>query len=213
MTAAGLRRRIAALALAGAALAAVPSCSKSPTEPEPRPVVHRTVTAVLRDSLGNPLPSETLVWTSQFAVDGLITIFEASTDAEGECAVVLAEGGWCVATRPGPHSAGGSLVVSGPGRAASDTQLVRLIRHTSSRVTGTITLAGRVDHSGTIVTPECGGLAVTDPSGTWIIDGLPLGRWQVNAYQLGFRPAVAIALVTTPGSVVSVPAVQLLSDP
>ena len=92
MTAAGLRRRIAALALAGAALAAVPSCSKSPTEPEPRPVVHRTVTAVLRDSLGNPLPSETLVWTSQFAVDGLITIFEASTDAEGECAVVIAEG-------------------------------------------------------------------------------------------------------------------------
>jgi hypothetical protein len=211
------RRRRTALAFAGALLAgslALVSCANdSPTEPAPKVTVHRTVTAVLRDSLGQPVAGASLVWTAQFDSAGLVEVRYATTDADGENLQVLAQGGWIVTTTPGPQAAGASLIVSGDERAPADTQLVRLTTHAASRLRGKVTLAGRTDHRGTIVSGDVGGLAVTDSTGAWAMDGVPLGRWTLWTSQHGFESAVFQVLVITPGSLVIAPPVTVVSEP
>lgn len=210
--------RFARLALATAcasAALALASCSDSPTEPEPRPVVHRTVTVVVRDSLGAPAANAALVWVAQFDSAGIAETRFGLADAEGADLQVLAEGPWIVtaAAAMPPRVAGGSFVVSGAGRAAADTQVVRIVLHTGSRATGVTTLAGRGEHSGTLVSTEAGAFAFTDSTGAWTIGDLPLGRWTVSMYHFGFQVGSGEAVVTTPGSHVVVPAVNLVSSP
>ena len=209
-----LRRR--ALAVASALIAglfALASCSESPTEPAPTVTVHRTVTAVLRDSLGDPITPASLVWTAQFDSAGLVEVRFASTDANGENRQVLSQGGWIVTTAPGPRAAGASLVVAGAERAAADTQVVLLTMHAASRMRGTVTLAGRTDHRGTIVTGDAGGITLTDSTGAWQLDGVPLGRWTMWTEHHGFQTAVFQVVVVTPGSVVIAPPVTVISEP
>ncbi len=208
--------RFARLALASACAAgvlALASCSDSPTEPEPTPVVHRTVTVVVRDSLGAPAPNADVVWVAQFDSAGLAETRFGVSDAEGEDLQVLAEGPWLVTAAMPPRVAGGSFVVSGAGRAAADTQVVRIVLHTGSRASGVTTLAGRGEHSGTLVSSEAGAVAVTDSTGAWTLGDLPPGRWTLSMYHLGFQLGSAQAVVTTPGSQVVVPAVSLVSSP
>jgi hypothetical protein len=209
--------RFARLALATACAAgvlALASCSDSPTEPEPTPVVHRTVTVVVRDSLGAPAANAAVIWVALFDSAGLAETRFGNSDAEGEDLQVLAEGPWLVtAAAMPPRVAGGSFVVSGAGRAAADTQVVRIVLHTGSRASGVTTLAGRSEHSGTVVSSEAGAVAVTDSTGAWTIGDLPLGRWTLSMYHFGFQLGSAQAIVTTPGSQVVVPAVSLVSSP
>lgn len=211
------RRRRNALAAACVLLAgslALVSCANdSPTEPAPKVTVHRTVTAVLRDSLGNPVEGASLAWTAQFDSAGLTEVRLATTDEDGLSMQVLAQGGWIVATTPGPQAAGASLVVNGEERALADTQVVALTMHTASRMQGTVLLAGRTDHRGTIVSGDVGGSTVTDSTGAWALDGVPLGRWTVKMEQFGFEKAVLLVDVIAPGSVASVPPVTLVSEP
>lgn len=211
------RLRPATLGVTGALLGgllALASCGdESPTEPAPKVTVHRTVTAVLRDSLGGPVAGVDLVWTAQFDSAGLVEVRFSTSDAAGEDTQVLAQGGWIVTTVPGPQAGGASLVVAGAERAAADTQLVALTMHTASRMRGMVMLAGRTDHRGTIVTGDAGGLTVTDSTGAWALDGAPLGRWTMWTQQFGFQSAVFQVAVVTPGSVVTAPPVTVMSEP
>lgn len=212
------RRALAALVPCLALALALGACAKSPTEPEVMPRVRRTVTVVLTDSLGAPLEGANLTWVSLTDSAGIAEIRTASTDADGENAQLLHEGGWMVGasaagTGPRSRAAGASLVVAGAYRAATDTQLVRLVAHTSAIASGTCTLAGRTDHSGTLVNAWLPFLAATGSDGHWSIEGLPIGRWELVFEHFGFKVGSATAVVTTPGQNVTVPAVQLVSDP
>ena len=210
-------RRFARFALATACAAgvlALASCSDSPTEPEPQPVVHRTVTVVVRDSLGAPAPNAALMWVAQFDSAGIAETRFSISDAEGTDLQVLAEGPWLVtAAAMSSRVAGGSFVVSGVGRAAADTQVVRIVLHTGSRASGVATLAGRSEHSGTLVSSQAGAFALTDSTGAWTISDLPLGRWTLTMFHFGFKVGVAQAVVTVPGSAVTVPTATMTSDP
>lgn len=213
-----LARVLFLLGLAGLVAFALGACSKSPTEPAPKPSAHRTVTAVVTDSLGAPIDGASLTWVSLTDSAGLLELRTASTDADGENLQVLREGGWIVgATTSGSgprlRAAGASFVVAGDWRAAADTQVVRLVVHTSAIASGTCTLAGRVDHSGTLVSGWLPLVAATDADGHWALEGLPLGRWELTFEHFGFKLGIATVTVTTPGQNVAAPALQLLSDP
>lgn len=204
----------AALAATLAVALAAGSCSKSPTEPEPPVTMHRTVTVLVRDSLGAPAAGAAVWWVARFDSADIGETRVATTDDEGADLQVLAEGPWVVtASGPAGRVAGASFLVAGEGRAAADTQLVRLVLHTGSRITGVATLAGRTEHSGTLVSSEVVAFAVTDSAGAWAMDGMPLGRWPLTAFHFGFARGLTEAVVTTPGSVVAVPPVSLISSP
>ncbi len=201
------------LAAAFAAALALAACEPAPNAPAPRATVHRTVTAVVRTEAAAPAPGADVTWTAQFDSAGIADVRRASTDEDGESREVLAEGGWRVVAALGPLAAGASLVVSGPQRDAADTQLVRLTLREASRLVGTVTLAGRLDHSGTVVSAQTGDTARTNAAGEWALDGVPLGRWTVTAHHPAFRTGVALVQVTAPGALVNVPPMQLLSEP
>lgn len=210
-----------ALARAAVLLAGVlwlPACGVTPTEPTPPATVHRTVTAVVSDSLGGPSAYGLFVWTALFDSAGVTTTIVAGGDGAGENLQVLTEGPWLVYAQRVPHTgqvAGASFAVSGPQRALADTQVVELALHTASRVSGTATLAGRSDHSGILV--SCAGApflgATTDATGAWSIDGLPLGRWTLRMEKLGFKVGMQGAVVASPGSNLTLPPIRLISDP
>lgn len=204
----------AALAAALAATLAAPACGRSPGAPEPpAPAVRRTVTAVVRDPAGAPVAGAGLAWTAQFDSAGVVDVRRDESDADGEARQVLAEGGWRVVARSGTQAAGASLVVPGQVRDPADTQVVRLTLREGSRLQGTVTLASRTDHSGTVVIVQTGDTVTTGPAGAWSVDGVPLGRWTVTARHPAFQTAVALVQVVTPGSVVTAPAMVLVSSP
>jgi len=86
------RHVLALTAALATGVLALASCSDSPTEPEPRATVHRTVTAVVTDSLGAPAPNAAVMWVAMFDSAGIAeTRFDLS-DAEGANLQVLARG-------------------------------------------------------------------------------------------------------------------------
>lgn len=208
-----IRRGRAALAAAMLVPAALAACQRAPSEPATHATVHRTVTAVVRGEGGAPVPGAELVWTAQFDSAGIVDVRRDDSDADGEARQVLAQGGWRVVARSGTLAAGASLVVPGPERDVADTQVVRLTLREGSRLEGTVTLAARQDHSGTVVTAQTGDAVVTGPSGAWAIGAVPLGRWTVTAHHPAFQTGVALVSVVTPGSIVTVPAMVLVSQP
>ena len=202
-----------------AGLFVLASCSEYPVEPKPKAPLQRTVTAVLRDSLGDPIANVGLFWTAQFLSDGGETLMLSGfSDEDGENHQVLTQGGWIVTAGPispqaAPRVAGASLVVAGGERAPSDTQVVDLTMHTGSRMQGIVTLAGRTDHRGTAITNDLGTTTYTDSTGAWALYFVPLGRWTILMGHFGFKTAIDHVDVVTPGSVVIVPPVALVSDP
>ncbi len=210
----GSRPLLAALAMATAVLAA--SCSRSPTAPRPVATVRRSVAVLVADSLGAPAVGVPVTWISQFDSAGTAILLGGATGSDGVAEAVLAEGGWIVATGAGsPFAlvAGASFIVAGSVRAPADTQLVRLVLHTGSRLAGVVTLAGMPDHRGTVVFGTFVGLAETDSTGAWAMDGVPLGRWLVTAYHPAFQEGIVTVAVTTPGSNVTAPSMTLRSEP
>lgn len=208
--------RVSSTGFLAAALALVlfTSCERKPTEPTPAPTMHRTVTVEVRDSLGARIADAGVTWVAQFDSAGIADVRGGLTDAEGAAIEVLAEGPWlAVATSPSGTVAGATFQVSGASRAAADTQLVRLVLHTASSLTGIAVLAGRTEHSGTLVTAMVGDPVVTDSTGAWTIQDVPVGRWSLTMFHLGFDLGLTHAVVTTPGSEVAVPTVTLVSNP
>ncbi len=200
---------LCALLLAGA-------CSTHPTAPTrtPAATVHRTVTALITNSLGAPVPDVLVTWISRFDSAGSATVLVGISDDDGESRVVLAEGGWIVTTGlVGTSVAGSSLLVAGASRAAADTQLVRLALQAASHVSGQVTLAGRTEHGGTIVFAGIGEPVSTSGSGAWSMDGVPPGTWPFTASHLGFREGISQFTVPRPGSDVRAPSLTLPSEP
>lgn len=205
-------RRLAGPAFALAAALALASCGDSPSGPKTHGPVTRTVTAVFRDSLGKPLSYAVTRWVSPVRSDGTIELRDGQTDAAGADAQPLWSGVWYVVANSGPLVAGAEAVIAGAERAESDTQEVDLVGHTASVVSGTATLAGRTDHSGTVASAHFPGLDVTGPDGVWTLGNVPLGRWTVALDHAGFKSGLATIAVTTPGSSLVAPAVRLDSD-
>jgi hypothetical protein len=206
-------RRLASLASALAVALALGSCGDAPSEPKTHGPVTRTVTAVFRDSLGAPLANAATRWVSPVRSDGTIELRDGQTDAAGADAQTLWNGVWFVVASSGPLVAGAEAVVAGAERAESDTQQVDLVAHTASIVTGTATLAGRTDHSGTVASAHFPGLDVTGPDGVWSLGYVPLGRWTISLEHAVYKSGLATVAVTTPGSSLVAPTVRLDSDP
>jgi hypothetical protein len=205
-------RCAAALALATLILA---GCDKSPTSPPPPPL-HRTVTVAVSDSLGAPAPGVDLWCVSEWDSAGFAQLRNATTDAGGNATFVLHEGDWGLhGRRPATRWVGGATFdVPGRTRPAIDTIVVRIGLHTAAWARGRVRLAGRTDHSGVVIDcPPVPSVVVTDISGTYTLDLLPLGHWTITMFATGFALGLAPIDVTTPGQTVLVPDKQLISSP
>ena len=214
-------RSLARASLVAAAALALASCSESPTAPgSPASTtvsipVYRTVTVVLRDSLGAPLAGAETRWMSDFVFApprgvGLHTYRVGTTDAAGQVGFSLWEGAWYVVATHGAHVAGASFTIPGPERPASDTLVVNLVAHTPSRITGAVVLAGRKEQSGTLVGGEMPESVPTAADGSWSAGGLPPGRWPFLIWHPGFEFRVVYVHVVTPGSAVVAPVARLV---
>jgi hypothetical protein len=206
--------RLASLPLALALAAG--SCGDSPTAPggaSAHPPVYRSVTAVLRDSLGAPIEGASTRWISPVQANGLVEIRLAETHAGGVDSQLLWDGVWTVVASFGSGASGAQFTVAGPERAESDTQQVDLVGHTASSASGTCVIAGRTDHSGTFVSGLFPGVAVTGADGAWSLAGIPLGHWTVTMQHAGYKTGIVSLDVTAPGSAIAAPTVRLDSDP
>jgi len=180
----------AAVAMLAVALA---GCGHDPaTRFAPAPIVRSTAVSV-RDTLDAPVEGAS-VFARRLDVFDLVL---GVTDSAGVARFTLAEGRWAVYTHPLNSSSVLQRVAGGTGRVpsatagVSDTVLFRLRLAIQSVATGRFTLAGRSDHSGTIVIAEELPLtATTNAAGDWELDGLPPGVWTGTADQFGFRTAV-----------------------
>jgi hypothetical protein len=201
------------------ALAAVlaTSCSEAPTSPPFTRTVHRTAAVVVHDSLGAPAEGATVRLVAEFDSAGIAPVVIATTDADGVAVVVLAQGGWGVhglASGSDQKVAGATFIVPGFTRPEIDTIVVRLVLHTPSVAQGRALLGNRTEHGGTIVAcPPAPPVAVTDSSGGFVLDLLPLGRWTITMHHPGFRLGLADIDLTTPGDTLTVADVHLVSDP
>jgi len=168
-------------------------CGHDPaTRLAPAPVVHSTAVSV-RDTLGSPVEG-----ASVFAIR--LDVFDSAlghTDAAGVATFSLAEGRWAVYARELPTSSAPPLVAGSTGRilgstaGVPDTVLFRLQLARQSVATGRVTLSGRSDHSGTLVSVvEFPNAATTNAAGDWELGGLPPGVWTGTTDQFGFRTAV-----------------------
>ena len=193
------------------------SCSSTPTGPRFTPTIHRTTAIVVHDSLGVPADGATVRLVAEFDSAGIAPVILVTTDVAGVASTVLAQGPWGVhALASGGFRmvAGASFIVPGSARPEIDTVLVRLTLHTASVARGRVLLAGRTEHGGTIVAcPPSPEVIVTDSSGAFALDLLPLGRWTITSYQLGFRLGLANINLTAPGDTLTVADVHLVSHP
>ncbi len=200
------RSRLLAFAVFAAANA---SCGHDPaTRFVPAPV-ERATTVIVHDALGAAVAGATV-----FAVrlDEIETLVALETDAAGAAHFTLVEGRWAVSTRvaagSGPAQVAGSTGrVPGNVPGVPDTVLFRLVLATESIAIGHTTLAGRTDHSGTIVSAvELPALASTDTTGAWTLAGLPPGVWTGIATHFGWRTAVFDLVVPAPDDTITVTA-------
>lgn len=201
--------------VSGLALLA-PACTQKVTGPAADAVVRRTVTAVLADSLGYRISGESVTATSLTDSAGLATVVFATTDGDGAAVFTLRNGPWAlsaVSSDAPPLAAAGIAIIPGSTRPAADTIAVHLTLHTASAVSGRRLLAGRSDHSGTMISVvETGSFTLTTSDGSFLLANLPPGHWTLTSYHLGFAFGVTAFQVTTPASSVVIADETLLSD-
>lgn len=200
------------VALAVLSASVLSACSKSVTAPReraPQGAVHRTVSVALTDSLGQPLENTQVLWIAQFESAGIVPTVQVPTNAQGIASAVLAEGAWRVTAFDGTRIGGASFPVSGSERAPADTQLVRLVAHTKSRANGIVHLVGQSNHEYTVVALDGGGVDVTDSSGAFSFDMLPLGHWTLTFSHVGYQPVAVRVDVPAPGTTLELPIVFL----
>jgi hypothetical protein len=199
----------AALALLLPALSGCSAESKGGITPAP---VTRATAVAVHDALDTPVTSATVF---AVRVDVLATVVASPTDALGIAHFTLGAGRWAVSARIGGGSspaqvAGSTGFVTASATGAPDTVLFRLQLATESFVTGHCTLAGRTDHSGTIVSAlELPTLASTNASGAWTLAGLPPGVWTGYATHLGYAPAVFDLIVPAPDDTLAIAPIVL----
>jgi hypothetical protein len=202
-------------AVCGAALVGMLpiSCSESQTGPSLPHTIHRTTGIIVQDSLGAPVEGATVFLVAEFGSAGIATVVTATTDAAG-VAVVLAEGAWGVhglSNGSRRRVAGATFVVQGVARPQVDTIVVRITLHTPSVVRGRVLLGSGADHGGTIVgCPPTPSVVVTDSSGAFVLDLLPLGRWTITMHHPGFRLGLARIDIAPPGDTLTVADVHLI---
>jgi len=188
------RPRVALTTLRASVLlaAAVAGCSHEPaTRFGPGPIQRETAVLVV-DGAGTPVPGATVLAVSA----DLVQAFSGTTDAGGLAHFTLTEGRWAVSTHvtPGsgpPLAAGSTGRILGAGSGIPDTAMFRLRLGIQSVATGTFQLAGRANHSGTLVSVvELLSETNTDSTGAWRLTGLPPGVWTGLAENPGFKIAV-----------------------
>src|SRR5437867_12766487 len=99
------------------------SCSKDPSRPLP-PILHRTVTVAVEDSLTAPVANAAVTLVADFDSAGFAPIVRATTDAKGIASAVLAQGPWgayALDERSAPRVAGATFAVPGATRPNTDT--------------------------------------------------------------------------------------------
>ena len=211
-----MNTRSALFAMALAAVVAI-SCSEAPTGPPFARTVHRTTAIVVHDSLGAPAGGTAVRLVAEFDSAGLAPVVLATADAAGVASVVLAQGGWGVhglASGSDQKVAGATFTVPGLTRPEIDTIVVRITLHTPSVARGRVLLGSGTNHAGTIVgCPPAPPVAVTDASGEFVLDLLPLGRWTITMHHPDFLLGLASIDITTPGDTLTVPDVQLSPGP
>jgi len=194
----------------------VVSCS-APTDPPITRTIHRTVAVVVHDSLGTPAGAATVRLVAEFDSAGIAPVVIATADAAGVAKAVLAQGGWGVhalASGSAQQAAGARFTVPGPTRPEVDTIVVRLTLHTPSVARGRALLESAAEHRGTTVgCPPAPPVAITDATGAFFLDLLPLGHWTITMHHPGFRLGLAYIDVTTPGDTLTVADVRLVSVP
>jgi hypothetical protein len=199
-------------ALAAAMATSLFGCFARTSAPRPTVGIHRTVTAIVRDSLGAPQANVDVHWFGELDSAGTVDVRTGLTDAAGKAVEVLGEGRWRILAGPSSDSfvAGATFDVPGASRAAADTELVQLDLHTSSIVHGTVTLAGTTHYNGTIVAVDFFlPVTTTDSTGAYVIDDMPLGTWPLILEHFGYALDTLTIAATTPGSDLPQPAVQL----
>jgi hypothetical protein len=201
------------------ALAAVvaSSCSEAPTGPLFTRTVHRTTAIVVQDSLGAPAGGAAVRLVAEFDSAGIAPVVLATSDAAGVASVVLAQGAWGVhglASGGDPKVAGATFTVPGLARPEIDTIVVRITLHTPSVARGRVLLGSGTNHAGTIVgCPPAPPVAVTDASGEYVLDLLPLGRWTITMHHADFQLGLASIDITTAADTLEVADVQLSPGP
>jgi hypothetical protein len=209
----------APLALCAAALAALLaiSCAETSTGPPFTHTVHRTTAIVVHDSLGAPAGGAEVRVVAKFDSAGIAPVVLATTDAAGVASVVLAQGAWGVhglSSGSDPKVAGAEFIVQGFPQPETDTIVVRITLHTPSVARGHVLLGSGAGHRGTIVgCPPAPPAVVTDSSGAFVLDLLPLGRWTITMFHPGFRFGLASINITRPGDTLTVADVHLDPGP
>jgi hypothetical protein len=174
--------------------------------------VERASAVMVRDSLGAVVFGATV-----FAIrlDAPVVVL-GLTDGSGIAHFTLAEGRWAVSTSVSPatgpvQAAGGTGEVRGRASGVPDTVLFRLRLAPQSVAFGNVTLAGRLDHSGTIVSiVELPGLSSTDVRGAWHLAALPPGLWTGSATHAGFKVGVFDVIVPAPADTIALGAPTVL---
>jgi hypothetical protein len=193
------------------------SCSEAPTGPPITRTVHRTTAVVVHDSLGAPAEGATVRLVATFDSAGIAPVVIATADADGVASVVLAQGGWGVhglASGGGQKVAGATFIVPGLVRPEIDTLVVRITLHTPSVAHGRVLLGAETEHRGTVVgCSPAPSVAVTDSTGAYALDLLPLGRWTITMYHPGFSLGLAYIDITIPGDTLTVANAHLVSEP
>jgi hypothetical protein len=201
------RRRFLARLAPAVLLSALAGCGHESTGGFAPVTVTRATAVTVHDALDAPVAAADVF---ALRLDAVGMLLAAPTDALGIARFTLSEGRWAVSTRVGggaaPAQVAGSIGrVPGSGAGVPDTVLFRLRLATESFATGQSTLAGRADHSGTIVSAvEFPLLAGTDASGAWTLGGLPPGVWTGYATHLGFKTAVFDLVVPAPDDTIAI---------
>jgi hypothetical protein len=150
---------------------------------------------------------------AEFDSGGIAPVVYATTNGAGVAAVVLAQGGWGVhglASGGNQRVAGATFSVPGVTRPEIDTIVVRITLHTPSVAEGRALLGPGTDHRGTIVgCPPAPSVAVTDSTGAFVLDLLPLGHWTITMHHAGFSLGLAPIEITASGDTLAVADVQL----
>ena len=204
MTARGLPARPGALALG--ALLALAGCAPRPAGPS----VPGSISGRVTYPGDLPAGGSTVVAIRIASPNGLLVM--AATDTGGRYAFGgLDPGSYVISCRDfSTHVAAETASVSQAAPVAhADLEL-----REQATILGTVTLAGRADHRGTVVTvPQLLALGGTDSTGHFALAGVPAGRWPVEATHFGFLTGTATATVPAPGDTVTLAPIQLAPGP
>lgn len=166
--------------VAGGALAialAIGGCEKSSTSP----VVTDAVSGTLRDPGGNPVPGAVVILESDGPrPDGLSLFTQVDSDGAGRFSFAnLEAGAYIVGTR----HAGLAVAVR---VSVPRTDPVSLTLQPAGRLVGTAQYSDRTRHDGIAIYPPLAiSGSMTDSTGAWAFEVVPVGTWRVVAEAFG----------------------------